>query len=87
VTLIECAGCDRAGGKSAIADGNFPTADQPTLRNPCPFERSRWRGGRCACDTPGIMGCRSVLNRLSPRDSNSISIYMLRAKIDLIPID
>jgi hypothetical protein len=31
-----------------------------------PFERSRWRGGRYACDTPNIMGFRSVLNRLSP---------------------
>ncbi len=30
------------------------------------FELSRWRGGRYACDTPDIMGCRSVLNRLSP---------------------
>ena len=23
-----------------------------------PFERSRWRGGRCACDTAKIMGCQ-----------------------------
>jgi hypothetical protein len=31
-----------------------------------PFERSRWRGGRYACDTLDIMGSRSVLNPLSP---------------------
>jgi hypothetical protein len=27
------------------------------------FKRSRWRGEGCACDSPSIMGCHSVLNR------------------------
>src|ERR1035437_8449759 len=31
-----------------------------------PFELSRWRGGRYTCDTLDIMGCRNVVNRLSP---------------------
>jgi hypothetical protein len=51
-----------------------------------PFERSRWRGGRYACDTPDIMGCRSILNRLSPVLANAISFSMLQAKVDSIPI-
>jgi hypothetical protein len=53
---------------------------------PAVFERSRWRGGRYACDTPDIMGCRSVLNRLSPVFANETSFSMLQAKVDSIPI-
>src|ERR1700751_3905542 len=30
------------------------------------FELCRWRGRRCACDTPEIVGYQNVLNRLSP---------------------
>ncbi len=51
-----------------------------------PFELSRWRGGRYACDTPDIMGCRSVLNRLSPHFANSLFFNLLQAKVDSIPI-
>jgi hypothetical protein len=51
-----------------------------------PFELSRWRGGRCACDTPDIMGRRNVLNRLSPLFANSLSFSLLQAKVDSIPI-
>jgi hypothetical protein len=46
------------------------------------FELSRWRGGRYACDTPDIMGCRSVLNQLSPLFANSLSFSLLQAKVD-----
>jgi hypothetical protein len=51
------------------------------------LERSRWRGGRCACDTPDIMGL--------PNRSESTFAYlfltqtsfsMLQAKVDSIPI-
>jgi hypothetical protein len=58
----------------------------PRSQDPAAFERSRWRGGRYACDTPDIMGCRSVLNRLSPSFANSTSFSMLQAKVDSIPI-
>jgi hypothetical protein len=44
-----------------------------------PFERSRWRGGRCACDTCCAMGFHNVLNRPSPRSTNSRTIYTLQA--------
>src|SRR5216683_3341729 len=50
------------------------------------FERSRWRGGRYACDTPDIMGCPSVLNRLSPLLANLIAVNLLQAKVDSNPI-
>jgi hypothetical protein len=45
-----------------------------------PFERSRWRGGCYACDTLDIMGCRYVVNRLSPLFANSLCINLLQAK-------
>jgi hypothetical protein len=51
-----------------------------------PFELSRWRGGRYACDTPDIMGSQSVLNRLSPLFANSLSFSLLQAKVDSISI-
>src|SRR6266851_207541 len=41
------------------------------------FERSRWRGRRCACDTPEIMGCDNVLNRFSPFSANSIAFNLI----------
>jgi hypothetical protein len=44
-----------------------------TLLNASAFELSRWRGGRCACDTPDIVGCQDVVNRLSPLFANSLS--------------
>ena len=47
-----------------------------------PFELSRWRGGRYACDTLDIMGCRKVVNRLSPLFTNSLSINLLQAKVN-----
>jgi hypothetical protein len=50
------------------------------------LERSRWRGGRCACDTPDIMGFREVPNRLSPCAVKLLQISMLQAKVDSIPI-
>jgi hypothetical protein len=50
------------------------------------FERSRWRGGRCASDTPNIMGCQSSMNRLSPLSANCIFFIPLQAKVDSIPI-
>jgi hypothetical protein len=54
--------------------------------NKSAFERSRWRGGCCACDTPGIMGCDDVLNRLSPFSAKSRAFRVLQAKVDSIPI-
>jgi hypothetical protein len=51
-----------------------------------PFELSRWRGGRCACDTPDIMDYHNVLNRLSPFSTKSKSFKALQAKVDSIPI-
>ena|SRR5260370_26651565 len=63
-----------------------PVSTSRELLPDCPFERSRWRGGRYACDTPDIMGWRSVLNRLSPLFANLLSFSMLQAKIDSIPI-
>jgi hypothetical protein len=50
------------------------------------FERSRWRGGRYACNTSESMGRSDILNRLSPSSFKSIAMYTLQAKIDSIPI-
>jgi len=50
------------------------------------FELSRWRGGRYACDTSEIIGCRSVLNQLSPLFANALFFSLLLAKVDSIPI-
>jgi hypothetical protein len=47
---------------------------------------SRWRGGRYACDTPDIMGCQCVLDRVSPFFANMMAVNLLQAKIDSIPI-
>ena len=57
------------------------TASEPNLAK-TPFELSRWRGGRYACDTLDIMGCRKVVNRLSPLFTNSLSINLLQAKVN-----
>jgi hypothetical protein len=46
------------------------------------FELSRWRGGCYACDTLDIMGCRKVVNRLSPLFTNSLFINLLQAKVN-----
>jgi hypothetical protein len=54
--------------------------------DPGAFELSRWRGGRCACDTPDIMDYHNVLNRLSPFSTKSKSFKVLQAKVDSIPI-
>jgi hypothetical protein len=51
-----------------------------------PFGLSRWRGGRYACDTPDIMGCQCVLDRVSPFFANMMAVNPLQAKIDSIPI-
>ena len=55
----------------------------------CPrsrLERSRWRGGRCACDIFDIMGFNRVLNRLSRFAAISLLFCLLWAKVDSIPI-
>jgi hypothetical protein len=39
-------------------------------------QRSRW------CDTCCAMGCHNVLNRPSPRPTNSRTFYTLQAKVD-----
>jgi hypothetical protein len=52
----------------------------------CRLERSRWRDGRCACDTSAIMRGQSVLNRFSPLSSNSLLFCLLQAGADSIPI-
>jgi hypothetical protein len=49
-------------------------------------ERSRWRGGRFACDTPSIMSFAGVLNRLPPSAANPIGISSVQAKVDSNPI-
>ena len=50
------------------------------------LERSRWRDGRCACDTSDIMRGHSVLNRFSSLCSNSLLFFLLQAVADSIPI-
>jgi hypothetical protein len=50
------------------------------------FELSRWRGGRCACDTADTMGYTNVLNRLSPIFAKLLSVNLLQSKVDSNPI-
>ncbi len=58
----------------------------PGYRDPGAFELSRWRGRRCACDTPDIVGYQNALNRLSPFSNKSLASNAFQAKVDSIPI-
>jgi hypothetical protein len=85
-----------------VAENPFSTGGDPLVRvgdfsfkwkvthwksvNTSPFERSRWRGGRCACDTPDIVDYQDALKRLSPFSAKSLASNQLQAKVDSIPI-
>jgi hypothetical protein len=72
--------------KSPISEKRSTDLDTSDLLIESAFELSRWRGRRCACDTPDIVGCQNVLNRLSPFSNKSLACNQLQAKVDSIPI-
>jgi len=50
------------------------------------FELSRWRGGRCACDTSTIMCCQGIPSRKPVSSNNSIAPNRLQVRVNSIPI-
>jgi hypothetical protein len=50
------------------------------------FELSRWRGGRCACDTAKIMGRQSIPIRKPVSSDNSLKTCRLQVRVDSNPI-